>query len=309
MRKTWTHCLYCGCSYPPGELSREHVFPDAFGARLRLPEGAVCRQCNNILNREIDQKLNAMFDPVLAYFGIESEKRPGDSAGRVIVETTEEQYRARIRKGGGVRRPSLQRLRRFETEVPEGTRVREVWQGSVDEMERIVDLRRSQWEEFRMEVGPTAPIQRIGAPLTGSWDTLIRTAARAAINYLGYRRPADAVRCTLSDAKAYVVKGPSEDGRHLTALGPKELAVKPGAVLSVAEMMKPIHRIAVGSHGQGILQCGVVLFDLIWTRVVLTRSWDGDVFYAEEEFNAEAGESRHIDRGFIHPNAFKIVTP
>lgn len=52
-------CIYCREVKPPEAFDREHVLPQAFGTFTRdnLVLDCVCRDCNGLFGRTIDQKL------------------------------------------------------------------------------------------------------------------------------------------------------------------------------------------------------------------------------------------------------------
>lgn len=299
----WGQCLYCGSEYPPATRSREHVLPDTFGIRMRLPDGAVCKDCNNQLNIEIDQKLKILFQAPLAYFGLESSKKRRDSGpttGHVTVKTKLGPLQSKI-TANGILIPQTQPISRESV----GNEIREQWLcSSRDDAENLIKRRRSECESLDVRIAPAPQIEEVTAPLQAKWELLIRATARAGINYLAHRRPFDACNSALLPAKSYILHG-TASGIHLPALGPKALTEN---VQISSRDMKPLHRIAVGAEGN-VLRSGILLFAAFWVDVDLSETWTGESFHAEEEFDARSGKFQRVDRGFIHPKDFKIVLP
>lgn len=299
----WEQCLYCGSTYPPATRSREHVFSDAFGIRMRLPNGAVCKNCNNQLNREIDQKLKTLFQAPLANFGLESsKKRPsaGPTTAPVAVKTSLGVLKSKI-TANGVLIPPTQLISREAKE----NEIREQWLcSSPGDAENLIERMRSECELLDARIDSAPQVEEVTAPLKTKWALLIRATARAGINYLAYRRPLDACESAIHPAKSYILHG-TASGVQLIALGQKGL--NENAQIS-NRIMKPLHRIAVRAENN-VLRSEIVLFDAFWVQVVLSEIWTGKSFHAEEEFDARWGTSQQVDRGFIDPKNFKIILP
>lgn len=267
---------------------------------MRLPDGAVCKRCNNQLNREIDQKLKTLFQAPLANFGLESsKKRPnaGPTTAHVTVKTSLGVLKSGI-TANGILIPPTQLISR-ETKENE---VREQWLcSSPSDAENLIERMRSKYESLDARIDSAPQIEEVTALLKAKWALLIRATARAGINYLAYRRPLDACDSVLHPAKSYILHG-TASGVQLIAFGLNEDVQIPSRI------MKPLHRIAVRAENNA-LRAEILLFDAFWVHVVLSETWAGENFHAEEEFDARWGKSQRVDRKFIHPKDFKIVLP
>jgi hypothetical protein len=295
-------CVYCGRAYPPAIPSREHVLPDSFGARLKLPEGAVCRGCNNTFNRDIDQPFKAMFQAFLAWFATESSKRQGAAPARVRVETAWGPEEARMYSGGRLVLPTRPRSR--PTFLDDDTAVQEWRVGSGDDRERLISQLGSRWREVKIVEQTPAIIHSVVSPIVGRATVLMRAVAKAAINYLVFRRPDDTHRIALDRARQFVLSGDAT--LQLPVRAPT--ALLESETLPFDSSFKPVHLVAVGTDGSsGILGGSVLLFGAIGVEVMLSTRWDGPRFHAEHELDILSGASWCVDRGFLPPRIFSVV--
>ena len=278
------------------------MFLDSFGVDLVLPNGAVCKICNNKLNREVDQRLKEIFQVLINRHGITGGKRTnGGAPATVAIETADGAVPGRMLPGGAL---SFLKLNgRLQERLDDRSDVvMEQWEGSPADVERMRSLRSAQLHDMHVEILSVSPIIAVRAALTGTSDVVVRSVARAGLNYLAYRRENDAVRPQLAAIRRFCIDG-SAAGLWPTAEDRSGLFVR-GFNFDGDVSTAPWHCISVGSDGPGTpIACSVIFFGAFHVRVFLAPSWPGPPFHAEGRFDALAREHVIVDRDFVRPSS------
>lgn len=277
---TFERCIWCERAYPPAVGSREHVLPEFLGVDITLPEGAVCRDCNNGLNTALDQPLKVILQPVITSFGVRSTKRESSAVARVLVATDRGEIAATMEPGGKLRFPA--RMRRQS--VRDGRQVREVWLVRPEEVGPLLAERRKGLEIVDVDVAPVA-LGSVVAPVRGKAGTLIRWTVRIGINLLAWRSPFLLPLAQAAEARKYVL---DEGGTLPERIAEASLPLVRGR-FDVSEC-RPEHTLLVTAISHGPAWFEVRLFGDIFCRVRIAESWDGPPISLEERFFIQPSE-------------------
>lgn len=193
-------CIWCERPYPPAIASREHVLPEFLGVDCMLPDGAVCKECNNSLNTQLDQPLKAIFQPLITFFGVRSSKRDSAASARVQIATERGGITAQMLPGGQLTHPD--RVRRAR--VQEGREVLEEWLVRSDRLEDFLAERRQTMDIISHELAVTQ-LGGADAQLQGKAGILIRSAVRAGINLVALKAVELLSKPELREARRYVL--------------------------------------------------------------------------------------------------------
>lgn len=176
------------------------MLPEFLGVDLKLPDSAVCKECNNNLNTLLDQPLKTLFQPLITFFGVRSSKRDSAAMARVQVATRRGAITAQMLPGGQLTHPD--RVRRAR--VQQGREVLEEWLVRSDNLESFLAERRQEMDIVDQELSVT-PLGGAHAQLQGKAGILIRSAVRAGINLIELRAPDLLSRPELREARRYVL--------------------------------------------------------------------------------------------------------
>jgi HNH endonuclease len=270
----FSSCIWCNRPYPPATVSREHVLPEFLGVYLKLPDGAVCKECNNSLNTQLDQPLKAILQPIITFFGVQSCKRDSAASARVHIATERGAITAQMLPGGLLTHPD--RVRRAR--VQDGREVLEEWLVRSDHLEDFLAERRQKMDIIDHELAVT---QLCGAhaQLQGKAGILIRSAVRAGINLVALKAAKLLARPELCEARRYVL----DDTNAL----PERRAEASGPLIKGrfdASECRLEHAILFSAESGGPAVVELRLFGDIFCRVFIVNAWGGSPVAIEKTF-------------------------
>jgi hypothetical protein len=116
-------CIWCGYETTTDKsaatdqvryANKEHIFPEAVGGKRCLPQGVVCKQCNDDLGRDVDQYLKTSDISMMYQYqivdGIPGKSRGKDDRLRKLAQKEEIKHYAWDTK---IRRSSVEEITRF----------------------------------------------------------------------------------------------------------------------------------------------------------------------------------------------------
>lgn len=277
-------CMWCSRGYPPALPSREHVLPDYLGVSARLPEGVVCKECNNRLNHEVDRPLKAVFQPLLTTLGIRSGKRPTVASTPVTVQTSLGAVQATLGANSALRFHPQRQHREQDAE-----HVCEQWVCSPEDADQLRQAFEAKYGDTHDLVVETGPVDLGGmtAALRAKGGVLKRAAVKAGLNCLAWKSPALLRGDRFAAAVRYVLDG---TGDTPDLLGTRSQALTERIE---PEWCRPEHRILVQATSGGECWMELRIFGDIFCRVRTDERWEGPDLALDETFTVE----RFVTRG------------
>jgi hypothetical protein len=276
-RSDFSRCIWCERPYPPAIASREHVLPEFLGVDCMLPDGAVCKECNNSLNTQLDQPLKGIFQPIITFFGVRSSKRDSAASARVHIATERGAITAQMLPGGQLMYPD--RVRRAR--VQDGREVLEEWLVRSDHLEDFLAERRQKMDVIDHELAVTQ-LGGAHAQLQGKAGILIRSAVRAGINLVALKAAELLSRPELYEARRYVL----DDTNAL----PERRAEASEPLMKGrfdASECRLEHAILFSAETGAPAVVELRLFGDIFCRVFTVKAWGGSPVAIEETFAVE----------------------
>lgn len=210
MAQEFERCVWCGGTYPPCELSREHVLAEYLGVDALLPAGAVCKGCNNKWNTEIDQPLRLLLLPLMTSFGAKSGKRGQPAAGRFRLATSVGEIQVTRRAGEEFTVPPVQQVSGTQTFV-----------GTVEAITEMLRKRGLALED--VQHGPVEITSIPKARMTATMGLVFRAVIRAGVHAVVAEGHAALLETPcFTSARAYVADAEFRLP-ELTGFVPKEL--------------------------------------------------------------------------------------
>jgi hypothetical protein len=259
---------------------------DALGGNLRLPLGAVCSDCNDALNRNVDRPFQKSFSIFLNYLSIGSSKRDSAAPVRVLAETAEGGLvPVQFPRKGRAYVPPQQRLSRRRN----GASWIESWNFvRREDAESYLESLRSRGATVTAVESPATITPRFQHTSDANINILGRGVAKTCFNYLILRRPDIAATPRFDAVRDLVLRGV---GQWPVAI---PNAIARGETVNVNHATA-IHRVRIASQGDGQLAGELVLFDLLPFTILFPRAWPaGEDVELEHEFDAIRRSDRII---------------
>lgn len=270
-------CIWCEQSYPPAVKSREHILPEYLGVDVTLPAGAVCKECNDHLNRVLDQPLKLFFQKLITSFGVSSSKRKTPASTPVRIPTERGPIAAIMDPGGKIRFPP----RTLRERIQEGPQVLEEWVVQPDQVDELL----AEFQKTHELLEAERSVVEHGIPegtIGGKAATLIRSTLRAGINLLAMRKPDLLHLGEIREAKRYVFDGTGALPERRAEVSPSLMGGRIKTAACRAE-----HALIVTAAPRGAFLVEMRLFGDLFCRVWVTDKWQGPHVSVEEPFSVE----------------------
>ncbi|MGL3709412.1 HNH endonuclease [Leptospirillum ferriphilum] len=110
-----TYCALCFGKITNKNRSKEHLFPNAIGGRLKIPD-FICNNCNKISGSKWDKSLTDQLNIFSVFFGISRER--GSPPPETVETTTGEKLLLHSKGGFSPTKPTLS-----ENKTEQGTQI------------------------------------------------------------------------------------------------------------------------------------------------------------------------------------------
>ncbi|WNZ60939.1 HNH endonuclease [Myxococcus sp. MxC21-1] len=254
--------------------SREHVLPEFLGGKKILPDGAVCKECNNNLNAWLDQPLKIQFQSIIAYFDVRSSKRDSAASARVQVATSQGPIAATMLPGGQLTHPEHSR----RALVREGDEVLEEWIVRADVVEDFIEERSRHMSLVDVTCVPLV-LGAASGNLRGKAEILLRSTVRAGVNLVALKAAALLPLPEFQGARSYVLRS--------DCAVPKFLASVSALLLRGQFEIKDCrleHAVLFSAKNRGSALFELRLFGDIFCRVQIADEWSGPSIDLKEQF-------------------------